>query len=76
MTLLIPTVAAPYIDAELGPDPNITWMNVSWTLGAAVLVSVGGRLSDIFGRRYFMLAGLSYLLLVRSSARQAGIYLK
>lgn len=30
---------------------------MSWTLGAAVLVSVSGRLSDIFGRRYFMLVG-------------------
>ena len=29
----------------------------SWNLGAAVLVSVGGRLSDIFGRRYFYMAG-------------------
>ena len=24
---------------------------------AAILVSIGGRLSDIFGRRYFMLSG-------------------
>ena len=46
-----------YIDAELGPDPNSVWINVTWSLGAAVLVSVGGRLSDIFGRRYFMLCG-------------------
>jgi MFS family permease len=56
-TLLIPAVAAPYINAELGPDPNYIWINVTWGLGAAILVSVGGRLSDIFGRRYFMLAG-------------------
>lgn len=57
MTLLVPAVAASYINAELGPSPNVTWINVSWTLGAAILVSVGGRLSDIFGRRYFMLCG-------------------
>ncbi|KAJ9621393.1 uncharacterized protein PV06_04796 [Exophiala oligosperma] len=56
-TLLIPAVAAPYINAELGPDPDYIWINVTWGLGAAILVSVGGRLSDIFGRRYFMLAG-------------------
>ena len=47
----------PYINADLGPDPSYTWISVSWTLGAAILVSVGGRLSDIFGRRYFMLCG-------------------
>ncbi|EXJ68957.1 uncharacterized protein A1O5_07889 [Cladophialophora psammophila CBS 110553] len=57
MTLLIPASAASYINAELGPDPDYVWINVSWGLGAAVLVSVGGRLSDIFGRRYFMLCG-------------------
>ena len=34
-------------------------INVTWSLGAAVLVSVAGRLSDIFGRRYFMLCGAS-----------------
>lgn len=50
-------MAAPYINAELGPDPDYIWINVTWGLGAAILVSVGGRLSDIFGRRYFMLAG-------------------
>lgn len=57
VTLLIPAVSAAYINAELGPDPRSTWINVSWTLAAAVLVSVSGRLSDIFGRRYLMLCG-------------------
>jgi MFS family permease len=31
-------------------------MLYSWNLAGAVMVSVGGRLADIFGRRYFMLA--------------------
>jgi MFS family permease len=57
MTLLIPAVAAQTINAELGPDPDYVWINIVWGLCAAILVSVGGRLSDIFGRRYFMLAG-------------------
>lgn len=57
MTLLIPAVAAPTINAELGPNPDYIWINVTWSLGAAILVSIGGRLSDIFGRRYFMLTG-------------------
>ncbi|OAA65684.1 Fungal trichothecene efflux pump [Niveomyces insectorum RCEF 264] len=57
MTLLIPSSCLAYINADLGPDPNYTWITVSWQLGAAVVVSVGGRLSDIFGRRYFMLTG-------------------
>lgn len=57
MTLLTPAVSISYINAELGPSPNYAWINITWSLGAAILVSVGGRLSDIFGRRYFMLCG-------------------
>ena len=63
MSLLIPSTTLSYINAELGPDPSYTWITVSWTLGAAVLVSVGGRLSDIFGRRYFMLFGATIAFL-------------
>lgn len=57
MTLLIPSTILPYINAELGPDPNYTWITVCWQLGASIIVSIGGRLSDIFGRRYFMMTG-------------------
>jgi MFS family permease len=57
MTLLIPANAVSHINAELGPSPSYPWINVTWSLGAAILVSVSGRLSDIFGRRYFMLCG-------------------
>jgi MFS family permease len=59
LTLLSPSTTLGYINADLGPDPNYTWITVSWTLGASVVVSVGGRLSDIFGRRYFMIFGAS-----------------
>ena len=48
-----------YINNDLGPDPSYPWINISWTLGAALLVSVAGRLADIFGRRPFMLFGAS-----------------
>jgi hypothetical protein len=41
--------------------PSYTWITISWTFGltAAVLVSVGGRLSEICVRRYFLLSGAS-----------------
>jgi MFS family permease len=48
-----------YINADLGPDPNYAWITVVWQLGASIIVSIGGRLSDIFGRRYFMITGAS-----------------
>lgn len=57
MSMLIPSTTLPYINAELGPDPNHVWVSITWTLGASILVSIGGRLSDIFGRRYFMMTG-------------------
>lgn len=43
--------------ADLGYDPSYTWILNSWSLCAALVVSIAGRLGDIFGRRYFMLAG-------------------
>lgn len=33
------------------------WIAITWNLGAAVIVTVGGRLSDVMGRRYFLLVG-------------------
>jgi MFS family permease len=57
LTLLIPSTILSYINADLGPDPNYTWITVSWQLCASIIISVGGRLSDIFGRRYFIIFG-------------------
>ncbi|OQV10594.1 hypothetical protein CLAIMM_14571 [Cladophialophora immunda] len=55
-SLVMPSAILAYINADLGPSPIYTWISVSWNLAAAVMVSVGGRLSDIFGRRYFYTA--------------------
>ncbi|KAK6437671.1 hypothetical protein LTR95_006131 [Oleoguttula sp. CCFEE 5521] len=63
LTLLMPSTIVSYINADLGPDPNYTWINVSWNVAASVMVTVGGRLSDIFGRRYFMIAGACIALI-------------
>ena len=57
MSMLIPATTLPMINAELGPDPDSTWITLNWTFGASLIVSIGGRLSDIFGRRYFMMTG-------------------
>jgi MFS family permease len=65
--LIPPTLAAPailsFIDADLGPSASYTWITISWNLGGAIFVTVGGRLSDIFGRRWFFLTGGSLLVL-------------
>ncbi|KAL3486861.1 fungal trichothecene efflux pump [Aspergillus germanicus] len=56
-TQLMPAVILSSINADLGPDPNYPWITICWNLGAAVIVTIGGRLSDIFGRRWFLISG-------------------
>ncbi|KAH7162096.1 fungal trichothecene efflux pump [Dactylonectria estremocensis] len=56
-TLVMPATVLTYIDADLGPDARYPWIAITWNLGAAVIVSVGGRLSDIAGRRWFLMFG-------------------
>jgi hypothetical protein len=56
-TLIMPAAVLTYIDADLGPDDRYAWISICWNLGAAVIVTVGGRLADIAGRRWFLLFG-------------------
>jgi MFS family permease len=70
-TLLMPPAILSFINADLGPDPTFTWISVSWNLGGAIFVTIGGRLSDILGRRYFFLAG-AFLLLIGSIVGATG----
>ncbi|OAL50140.1 MFS general substrate transporter [Pyrenochaeta sp. DS3sAY3a] len=45
------------INADLGPDPNIQWVALIHPVGLSVGMTIVGRLSDIFGRRYFFICG-------------------
>lgn len=45
------------INRDIGPNDNYTWMATAQILGAAVMSPSVGRLSDIFGRRNFLLVG-------------------
>ncbi|KAK9379740.1 trichothecene efflux pump [Kockiozyma suomiensis] len=45
------------INEDIGPSTDYTWMANAQTLSAAVLSPFVGRLSDIFGRRNFLLLG-------------------
>ncbi|CAG8979206.1 hypothetical protein HYALB_00011686 [Hymenoscyphus albidus] len=53
----MPPAVLAFIIAELGPDKNNIWITISWNLVAAVVVTVSGRLADIFGRRWFLITG-------------------
>ncbi|KAB5540566.1 fungal trichothecene efflux pump [Coniochaeta sp. 2T2.1] len=45
------------INADIGPDPNIVWVALSYTLTSAVALTIIGRVSDIFGRRWIFVGG-------------------
>jgi len=45
------------INNDIGPDPNYVWISYIYNAAIAVAFPVVGRLSDIFGRRYFFIGG-------------------
>ncbi|KAK5037083.1 hypothetical protein LTR13_004888 [Exophiala sideris] len=45
------------IDADIGPSDNIDWVALVFTLGLALGIGLMGRITDIFGRRWFMIIG-------------------
>lgn len=46
-------------DLLIGPDPDVAWVLLTVVLGQTVVFTLNGRLSDIFGRRYFFIGGAS-----------------
>lgn len=53
------------INSDIGPDSNIFWVFTVYTLSTAVGLLLFGRLTDLFGRRWFFI-GASLLGLVGS----------
>jgi len=54
-TLIAPILAI--VNADLGPDPNIIWMALSYLLTTSIGMIIVGRVSDIFGRRWIFIVG-------------------
>ncbi|KAL2825105.1 fungal trichothecene efflux pump [Aspergillus pseudoustus] len=53
------SLAAPVlndINREIGPDPDITWVSLAWTLTQGISTLIVGRLSDVFGRRWIFVS--------------------
>ncbi|MGC0274805.1 MDR family MFS transporter [Pseudactinotalea sp. Z1739] len=55
--------AMPIIVADLGGIDHYSWLATAAMLVSAVVVPIVGKLSDLYGRRAFYLAGLSIFLL-------------
>ncbi|KAF4636561.1 hypothetical protein G7Y89_g1524 [Cudoniella acicularis] len=60
---VMPSNSLTLINENLGPSPNITWVAISYTLGLSIGFLIVGRLSDIFGRRWFFIGGNSFALI-------------
>ncbi|KAF2476712.1 fungal trichothecene efflux pump [Lindgomyces ingoldianus] len=55
--LILPTNVLTFIDEDIGPSKNISWVNIARTLAESTMFLVSGRLSDLFGRRWFFIGG-------------------
>ncbi|OAL29462.1 hypothetical protein AYO20_09199 [Fonsecaea nubica] len=58
----LPSNSLAIINADIGPSKNITWVALAYTLGLSVGFLIIGRLSDIFGRRWFFIGGNAFSL--------------
>jgi MFS family permease len=45
------------INADIGPSKNIVWVALIYTICLSIGLALVGRLSDLFGRRYFLIGG-------------------
>lgn len=55
--LLLPTGILQQIGQQLGDTENIIWIPGGWSVASAVAFSIAGGLSDVFGRRWVLMAG-------------------
>jgi len=66
------TTAAPAIRADIGGSfADVQWLAAGYTLAMAVMLLVGGRLGDLFGRKRMLLAGVAGFALASVAAAAA-----
>ncbi|KAK2030376.1 MFS general substrate transporter [Colletotrichum zoysiae] len=51
------------VNESIGPDANIVWVSLASNLAQAIMLTITGRLSDMFGRRYIQTAGTALALI-------------
>lgn len=68
-------VALPSIGSDLGVDPrSLTWVVIGYTITGGGLLMLGGRLSDVFGRRRLLLVGTATFGVASLAAGLAGSF--
>jgi EmrB/QacA subfamily drug resistance transporter len=55
--------AMPRIISDLGGFTQYTWVTTAYIITSAVTVPITGKLTDIYGRKYFYISGLSIFVL-------------
>ncbi|MDP2744027.1 MAG: MDR family MFS transporter [Dehalococcoidia bacterium] len=55
--------AMPRIIADLGGFSHYTWVTTAYIITSAVTVPITGKLTDMYGRKYFYVAGLGIFIL-------------
>jgi MFS family permease len=55
--LILPTNILTYINEDIGPSSYSSWFNIARTLALSFTYTIMGRLSDLFGRRWFFIGG-------------------
>lgn len=57
------TTAMPRIIAELGGFDRYAWASAAYLVAATIAAPIAGRLSDLYGRKSFLILGLSVFML-------------
>ncbi len=55
--------AMPRIIADLGGFDRYTWVTTSYLVASTAIVPISGRLSDIYGRKWFYIGGITIFLI-------------
>lgn len=53
---VLPANTLGLINEDIGPSNNLNWTATTWTLGSSLGFLLVGRLSDIFGRKWIIIA--------------------
>lgn len=67
----IMATAAPRIVADLGGFHLLSWVFTSYMLSSTVVVPLVGKLSDIYGRKPFLMAGMAVFLVASAGCGAA-----